>query len=650
MFSNFKLKTTLVVFFCFAFAEAQEITKTISINKDIRGEVYFQYYLKNKDTIYNGAFQFNSTQEKKDSEVISSINYKGEYQDNLKIGKWLFSKKELTPLEKLIEKDYKIQFSTRGEEHQIKANFSAGAAEGRWQVVEQLFEDAQPTDTILNINADFANNNLAGPFEAQSKNLKIIGSLNEESFLHEDWEVTHQSKNQNLKELKIYNNGVMVKHDFIKEQDSLQINYLGLDQSYSENETWVNVDDKDLYFEVLEMSMLASNNSSNLSKDYLDAAVKANEFLKNSFSAFAYYDSKKVWGNFQESESLTLGRFKLRKYPYTSAEVANISKIIQQSEEVESTLNSFFNNPQVELGKLSYEDLNRYEAIFQQYQNASNELKNVIEQISKPAFEYVDRQAIFPTLEMEFNFDEEISYKFEKEIKKSTHTFPEKPEAAKYSIQSIASWVEKMHLDVLRINKEIQLIFEDLSKQEELSDDEALLLAKKANILFLFSNQDQRENYNQFHEAVAKDVINYTEFVVEEYAKLAIEAKKDEIENALLCLDQLRNAYVEIADIPRKLERLDDVYTRTSFNPYLMVDMSERIKERVYKAFEDYLFPSLLNELKREINCNSFPATLNELEKIYNRMVVLSDQDTSTIEKELRRERDANVIKKILFQ
>ena len=41
---------------------------------------------------------------------------------------------------------------------------------------------------------------------------------------------------------------------------------------------------------------------------------------------------------------------------------------------------------------------------------------------------------------------------------------------------------------------------------------------------------------------------------------------------------------------------------------------------------------------------------LNELEKTYNRMVELSDEDTSAIEKELRREKDANAIKKILFK
>jgi hypothetical protein len=81
-----------------------------------------------------------------------------------------------------------------------------------------------------------------------------------------------------------------------------------------------------------------------------------------------------------------------------------------------------------------------------------------------------------------------------------------------------------------------------------------------------------------------------------------------------------------------------------------MVDMSERIKENIYVAFEKYLFPSLLSDLRNNISCDAYSENLQYLEKIYNRMVELSDQDTSIIEKELKRERDLEEIKRILLK
>ncbi|GGE41717.1 hypothetical protein GCM10010832_22180 [Psychroflexus planctonicus] len=631
---------------------AQEITKAKKINDSIIGEVFFQYYLNNQDTIYNGNFEFNSTQKVKDQEDVVSYNYVGKYQENQKTGKWVFSKKELTPQKKFKEKNYKVTFSTSGSEFKINGNFKDGLADGDWQVVNQKFESSNPTDTLYSISSKFKNAKMVAHFSAASNRVNIDGNFTEDGLLDGNWEIIHRLDNKKLVEIRSYEDGIFKSHYFLINDEKYHIEHVGLDIIVEENENWVDIEIKDDYFKILELTNFGFKEEANkdVVEDIKATTQKSNQFLKNALLSFGYYNEFEVWNSLKGNQAIQFGKFKVRKYTYTKNEKEQLAKLKDQSLQIKESLANFFSNSQIEIGKLNFETLNKYESILKQYQKAYPELDKIVNKLTQPAFEYVDREALLPKFNLEINFNSQLNYTYQEEQITEKHRFPEIPEQNNLSIPTLAKLVGNWHKDVVEIEEEVERILEDLSKQEALNEDEEELVARKTELIALYSNEDEKDNYNEFHEDVAEGVIQYTNQVFENYVKLPVDQKKDEIQSTLTCIEKLLNTYTELADIPRKLDRLDDVYTRTSFNPYLMVDMSERIKERIYKAFEDYLFPELMKEIKQDIDCDEFPKHLNDLERLYNRMVELSDQDTSDIEKELRRVRDADEIKQILLK
>lgn len=654
--NHIKIKTVLLFFgFCFLFAiqgNGQEVSKSKRINDSIIGEAVFQYYLSNQDTIFNGSYEFNSTKQVTDQDEVVSYNYEGSYEENQKSGQWVFSRKELAPQEKFKEKDYKVTFLTAGKEFKINANFKEGLADGDWQVVYQEFEASKPTDTAYTIQAQFKDAVMVNQLSAESSRVSINGKFTEEGLLDGDWEIVHKIDGKELKEIRTYEKGVFKSHHFLIEGKQYTIEHIGLDTSLDEDENWVDVKIRDHYFQIIELTNFGFDADADQKTvtQLKSISLETNQFLKNALLAFGYDDDFEVWNSLPGNQAILFGKFKVRKFSYSDKEKKQLNSIKEKTDEVEKTLEKFFSNSQIEIGKLNFESLNKHESILKQYQNTFPKLKKLVAKISQPAFEYVIREALFPNFDMAINFNSEIQYSYQEENFKEQHSFPNVPDKTQYSIDSLDEFVDEMHQDVHKIDREVKRVLEDLSKQEALNEDEKELVAKKAELKALYLNEKEDENYNEFHENLAEAVVEYADQVFEAYVKLPVDQKKDKIQATLTCFEKLINTYIEIADLPRKLDRIDNVYTRTSFNPYLMVDMSERIKERVYKAFEDYLFPSLMKEINENINCQAFPERIEALETIYNKMVELSDQDTSAMEKELRREKDADKIKQILLK
>jgi hypothetical protein len=633
--------------------KAQQITKNLRINDSIKGVSVFEYAVIEKDTIYNGSFKFNATKKTSNQKEITSYNYVGNFKDDKKTGEWVFSKKEAKLLDDLKEEEYSVTFNTTGQEFKIIGNFNAGLADGNWQVVNQFFENASPTDTLYHLKAKFENAILVNHLTADYKQVSIIGDFNEKGLLNGDWEITHHLDKQELLEVRTYENGIFKAHYFLIDNAKYPIEHKGLDTTFNENENWVDFEISEAYFEIFELSNIGFEVKTRNNKFQIDlnkATSETNQYVKNALLSFGYLNNYQVWSSLKGNQAIQYGKFKVRKFPFSKQEENQLKEITKQTTEAKKAIKRFFSNPNIEVGKVNYKELNQYEAILRQYQKALPKWNTVVDKMTQPAFEFIIRKEVVPNFDLSFDFDSEVRYSYQGQTIIRQHSFPEAPKNSELNINSIHQFIGQLHSDVLQIESETERILIDLTKQEALNEYEEELVNKKAELQALFNNEAKKDSYNTYHEAVSEELIAYSNQVFFDYINLPVDQKKNQVQSTLNCIEELINSYQGLANIPRKLERLDDVYTRTSFNPFVMVDMSERIKENIYVAFEKYLFPSLLSDLRNNISCDAYSENLQYLEKIYNRMVELSDQDTSIIEKELKRERDLEEIKRILLK
>lgn len=203
-------------------------------------------------------------------------------------------------------------------------------------------------------------------------------------------------------------------------------------------------------------------------------------------------------------------------------------------------------------------------------------------------------------------------------------------------------------IDVKKIEQEADEILVKKERLSKLVDKEKQLVKKKESILSLYLAGVRLDDFNEYHRMVASSIETYVTKKFKEYAELPSQEKIERIEMLTGCFDGFIKLYDVLADLPRKLNRLNEAYTRTVWNPYTMTDMEERMKERVYKAFEAYLFPYYLDEITASIDCEVIANKTGIFDLIYNRMLALRDQDTKDLEKELRRVTSSERILEVL--
>jgi hypothetical protein len=76
--------------------------------------------------------------------------------------------------------------------------------------------------------------------------------------------------------------------------------------------------------------------------------------------------------------------------------------------------------------------------------------------------------------------------------------------------------------------------------------------------------------------------------------------------------------------------------------------MDERVKERVYRAYENILLPKLLQQIQNFDNCANFDKYNQNFKNLYRSMILIRDRDTKEAERLLRRETNPTEIAKIL--
>ena len=72
--------------------------------------------------------------------------------------------------------------------------------------------------------------------------------------------------------------------------------------------------------------------------------------------------------------------------------------------------------------------------------------------------------------------------------------------------------------------------------------------------------------------------------------------------------------------------------------------MEEVVKKRIIDAYEDILVPHLLETVQNRLDCDNAEAIVLIFDRLYRRMLELRDEDTSKLERNLKREQDPDDI------
>jgi hypothetical protein len=493
---------------------------------------------------------------------------------------------------------------------------------------------------------------LSGTFSSVEKNIKLTGSINKEGFVESNLTFDYKLENTSLKEVRVFENGVFKDHYLLFNGEKIQIAHLGLDLTYSDNENWETTQINTLYSDLIELTtsgllnpeILGEINLSDIEKQI----EKSNRFLKKTLKSFGSFDTLQVWSLIDGSEAFNYPKVKIRKFPFSEAEKKQIKNIKENFAHIDSTIKKFLKSSQVEVSKYAYEDLSYFYEVISIYKLKLKSIQKANSIIRNPAFEYVDREAQLKQVKLEVNFPDKVDYLFKDEQKSKKHSFPSNFDPQLQTVENLDSFLAATKKDIDVIIKKTNVIIDRYQRQEKLNEKEDKLIQLKDTLKIIFKDGSEEMPLNEFHKEFSNDVIAYTEKSFKDYATSELDIKIELIDKKLDCFNSFTKLYEVLNELPRKLTRVDEVYTRTTWNPFIAIDMEERVKERVYNAYEKILLPFVLDNLKENLNCNEIESKTENINLLYKGMIQLRDADTKSEERALRRETDPREILSIL--
>ena len=612
-----------------------------------KGYAEFDHRVKKKDTIFTGSFLFSKYIDEDDKRTVS---YNGSFKKDQLNGKWEFSYKKIDSIGKRKPSDLSLLSQTSGEEFQLSAKFKNDLQVGQWSIIKQDYINSQPKDTTYRSSISFDDDHIKKTFKASGPEFDIKADFNDSGLIEGKLTIEHEEDDTKLKEVRVYKDGALEKHYFEIDGQKVFIDYLGLDQSKDEDqETWVDLPLNKEYIDVLRLANISSYQFDEIDEKLNVLSYRSSVFLVDALKEFYNYNSIDIWQSItQQAESRAKAEVSLRKYPLTSQEKTSIRQIKDDFKFITTTIDNFKNNKLTEIGIYQNRELNETVQIFDLIDSIRPQLKENVDILQSTAISFLDRSTFDNRIFSDVKFPENVNFDFQDKTVGEKTQLPVSFDADNFQISDYASYIKKIRVRVDELNRSAQKIINKLLKRSELNEIEEDLLAKKDRIIDLYRKQLNKDKFNNYHQNTASSIIDFTKKEFQNYATLNIDKKKEKIDQYLKCYDEVLSLYQLQKELPDKINRLEELYTRTVWNPYTYSDMDEIVKKRIYDAYQEFLLPLVLSKISSEINCQDIPKNIKNFNRLYKRMVELRELDTKELERDLKRKEDPQVIFQLL--
>ncbi|MCC5918079.1 MAG: hypothetical protein JJU02_12225 [Cryomorphaceae bacterium] len=632
----------------FANAQSKETYNgPYTINQDsVSGEATYSFYLENGDTIFDGSFEFQRVRlnplSNGKGEVISK-EISGKFEKGKKNGSWAYYNKKLVPGSNLRVFDYDVAYPADGRSIFLNVQFSMDKPQGEWRFLEKIIKNGSVSDTVHFGIMRFKDGQIEGDLELYADDISAKGLVNNGLF-HKDWLFTAENDSLKIKEHRIYDDGWLKHLSFEINENTYTIEL----KKYTDKDSLAVLDTlefNDLYRRVLSLSIRLSdvNNKTQI----LEVLNTNSSFFINFQKKFIFDNKRRIWKSVSKgADTIKFPTVRLNKYPLDERERDTITWAIGVIDNIGHSIKRFFDNPFVEIGRYTYRDLAFIHSEFILLDSLFLEYKKIKSLLNDEAIVYFPRDTLYTKLLNEVLFPDTISFEFNDKVYFEKLDLPLGLGKNNEQFEDILTHFNDMQSHINLVNKRSDSLLDIVRKESALSELEEELVRKRDSVNILFSKG--YEGFNEFHESMAKRVIEFTDLSFKSYVRMDVEEKKEHIDDRIKCFSDLIELYEIISTVPRKLKRMDDEYTRTVWNAYMMVDMDERVKERLYNPVIKIAFPYLLDVISENLYCDKLLVNAKYISVIYNIMLDLREVDTKDFERTLRRERDAQKILQVL--
>jgi len=630
----------------------QQQSAPYTLRPGTEGTVSHGYRLAKGDTVLHGDWRFSFTKrDTSDRYRIKGIEINGSFDQGIRTGTWQYSAKELHIEDSPELKGFQVVKNTSGTEHQVVASFAAGKADGPWRMVEQRIANGSPIDTLHQVEASFTEGTLHGSVIGLMGATAIHATFNKQGLAHGDWRFEHRTpKGASLVEHRNYAEGQLRQHRFEQGRERAAVVYAGNESGMEVGtQAFADLELGPGALRVMTFTGRATGLSETLGSAMLDSLVRrSNAALLEALLSLVEDDGHGIWKMPAGSEAPVLGLIRLPLFPFSKDEEPARGKLKDMHREATRLIVQFFSDPLTDLGRHAYEDIEAYHTIMEVYRVRLDQLHEVLSVMEDPMCVHLDRIAFLRSRTPAIEFPSQVFYNFKEEERERPHAFPKPLLPDGMSLMALEEHLGAVLKDLKDIRRKVDTILDRYKTRSQLVEKEERLVRKRDSVLTLYGNTAGRDDFNPYHERLAAGMQQLVMDRFKEYAGLDQDGKVERIEPLLACFNEAIDVYHKQVRTPLRIERLNEIYTRNIWNPHTFTYMDERIKERIYRAYESTLLPRVLKDMEDNVECGKLLGKQQNLVKLYQKMLELREQDTRAIDRQLRRGMEAEEIMRIM--
>ena len=589
------------------------------------GAADFEYRIANGDTIFNGPFRMEKSNLGALLEAGDvSFSFSGAFQEDVPTGAWQFRFGEFQTDSLTEVEGYQYNLKVSGTQHEAIGVIRNGRPDGLWTHTLSQIRNSQLEKILFRSSIRFDQGVPQKTVRIESNGYTLVGRVLRNGLAHDQWtlysELAGPIENWYFREGLLLRKEVLANEEFFEyrifDEKTERVQAIALDSSY------IAILDWQLYPDEVnsELAALLLENH----KRYKDIDRILNELgqaaFKPGFQVLAHVypldaETKEVWS------SLATG-----------------------IREAEALNRRILEDPQLQIARRSDAEAQFLYEVSQSINDRFTEPLRRIPQLEENGIlEYVDRSEILNRLwpqglpEMRVTIDGEPAQSFPDAAEPTPQIQGSGPEA----LGQLADYTTAMLTEIQ------DRLGPRLAQQKQQREQAALEEGLIAQLDELNSTGDSLdlEDDPDIRPAIAA-IQAEGERLVSEYSNLPATADKTARAKEIAeCLDLFNELTRELKALPAHWEEIRKAYTDQIWNPFTATIMDESVKRRITGAYQDVLIPYLLEDIRLDPDCDKAPGRIELLKAAPARVLELRDEDTSKLERKLRREKDPqNVI------
>ena len=590
------------------------------------GEAEFDFRLEGNDTILQGPFLMQRSNldaliEKEDY----SFSFQGSFKNSIPEGEWNFQFGEFKSDRASQVVNYQYRVNVSGIQNQASGSFVNGKPDKRWNYTVDRIAESEVEETLFNSSIEYERGVPQRSFKIENTEYALLGRCLRNGLAHDEWTLFSKNGEEGT-ESWFFENGVLKK---IQRQENNQVQeFEPYSRSLNRSKT---ISLGAGYLQILKLKQNTVNPQGGFNS-------KLYQLLKENEAYYQQIDD--ILDRVGEADFNPGFQVMVEHYPLDSLDIAKLASLRTNVLSATTTCDALLEDTQLNILRMS-DDQSAY--LYAALQAISTEflepLGKIITYQELEVLDLISREELLESLwpgdmpmqvielppnnvRSTFTGPDAMDYQFVRKDIGSVLAMSEYASASVDSIQIVLA-------GKLKIDKTQQ----DLSALEEELIDKSEELKQLVDTLQINSSG-----------SVNKVLKNIEKIRIDELSKYAalddVNEKLEYGRTLINCFDQLGQLSRTVAALPDKEKEITELYTDAVWQPFISVVMDEEVKKRITAAYRKILVPHILDQIRDELNCDNAAYFNDLLIKLHTRMLELREEDTSKLERKLKKEQD----------